>query len=541
MSDSIFMQKLPTVWPEIIMAIGACACMLAGISRQAALRQATTWIAAAALVIAGIVAMAGSNAPSAIAHTTTMFIKPAIVVMGLILLLVAAPLPLVWRAQPNGSGPFDPSKAFHGEFLGFFLFSLTGVMLCAGANDLVWLFLALELTSLPTYVMVSISRDRMDAQEAAVKYFFLGAMAAAVFLYGFALIYGATGTTQFFSDDPKVASIARSIEQFRSEGLPPLLITGLTLSLLGIAFKIAAVPMHFYTADVYQGSATPVTAFLAFVPKTAGFVSMIVILTAVGQQPKAVWLLLWIMAALTMTVGNVLGLLQSNVKRLLAYSSIAHSGYMLVGLLRTVPPTDGSIGDGVAAVLFYLVAYGVSTVGAFAVLACLRAKGEEAQTFDDISGLSSRHPGLAAVMLISVLSLIGLPPLVGFLGKIYLFGTAIEHGFVFLVVIAVLNSAISTVYYLHIIGVCYFGRSETTPEAGADELGAPATVGDRTGSIQIGAAVSAATALVLGLAGGWLVDAAKDSSMQAAIKMSQHGVQKDVLGDSKFSQTPDAR
>ena len=521
MSNNVLLEKLPQLWPEITMVIGACLCMLIGLSRRQAVRDKAALIAALTLITAGLFVWYGPTSSGAgPAGFDSNFIKLAALVIGFLLLMVAASLPgqlpMTRDAEQTASGDrggtFEPGNVMRGEFFAFFLFSLTGVMLCAGANDLVWLFLALELTSLPTYVLVAISRDHVDAHEAAVKYFFLGALATAVFLYGFALIYGMTGTTILYSADLSTASIAGYISnQIAAQNtLPPLLTIGLLLSLVGIAFKIAAVPMHFYAADVYQGAATPVTAFLAFVPKTAGFISIITLLGLVGWPlPTEVFWLLWIMAALTMTVGNVLGLLQTNVKRVLAYSSIAHTGYILVGVLvGPGAPDEQSIGKGLAAVLFYLVAYGLATVGSFAVLGCLRRDGDEAQEYDDIAGLSSREPILAAVMLISVLSLIGLPPMVGLLGKIYQFGSAISHSsshpeFIWLVIIGVLNSAISAAYYLRIIAACYFGKRE---DGRLVEI-------DHQPLRTMGAVIAAFFALVLGMTGGWLIEAARDAAL----------------------------
>jgi NADH-quinone oxidoreductase subunit N len=338
-----------------------------------------------------------------------------------------------------------------------------------------------------------------------VKYFFLGALAAAVFLYGFTLIYGATGSTDLGVIRAYVADLTA-----RHQPLPPLLLTGLVLGLVGISFKTAAVPMHFYAADVYQGAATPVTAFLAFVPKTAGFVGLISLLSLVWNgsalPPVLSWLLV-IMAAATMTIGNVLGLLQSNVKRVLAYSSIAHSGYMLTGLVAgpALISSTGAMGDGVAAILFYLIVYGLATLGAFAVLACLQAGDEDAETFEDLSGLAQRHPGLAAIMLISVLSLVGLPPLAGFFGKVFLLGSIWAHSsghpeYLWLIVIAVLNSAVSAVYYLHIAATCFFGQ----PSPDTRAVHGPGRI--------LGASVAAVLALGLGLFGGYLITAAHEAT-----------------------------
>lgn len=505
-------DKIATLWPEITLLAGACVCMLIGLSPSARLRKMPAWIAASSLLIAGAILCYNPTAkvellPLALPTSLVPFVKLAIVGVGLLLLLVTSGVPEGLQQTRDAEAhkaqgkPFEPGNTLRGEFFAFFLLSLTGAMLCAAAEDLVWLFLALELTSLPTYVMVATTRDRAQAQEAAVKYFFLGAMAAAVFLYGFTLIYGATGSTQY---QEIYAYLAH--QTATGGGVSPLFIVGMALAIIGVSFKIAAVPMHFYTADVYQGAAAPVTAFLAFVPKIAGFVSLLGLLglTAaldVQHRQPVIWLL-WTMAVLTMTVGNVLGLLQTNVKRVLAYSSIAHTGYMLVGLIVVVTASNTAltdaqqpIGNGAAALVFYLIAYGLATLGAFAVLGSVTYRGEEAQTFDDIAGLGRQNPLLGAIMIISILSLVGLPPLVGFLGKIYLFGSAIQHGYVWLVVIAVLNSAVSAVYYLRIISACYF--SQPNPQTHAQIQ--PAR--------RLGAALAALAALVLGIAGGRLVNA----------------------------------
>ncbi len=504
--------KMMSLWPEIALGIGAVLCLFLGLWPSAHIRRQTVWVAGASIIMAGVLAYLQMIDPrfagtAGLGITMAGYIKLAVAGVGFLLLLVAAQLPdsitqIAQSDDPANTRKVDPAILFRGEFFAFFLLSLAGVMLVAQADDLVWLFLALELVSLPTYVMVAVSRNKPAAQESAVKYFFLGALAVAIFLYGFALIYGATGVTRF-------TDIRQFAAMYPANELPPLLLTGLVLAIVGIAFKIAAVPMHFYTADVYQGAATPVTAFLAFVPKVAGFVAIILILSladphATGQYPSIITGLLWLLAAFTMTVGNVLGLLQTSVKRVLAYSSIAHTGYMLVGLVAGVSIASSAsttnIGHGIAAVLFYLIAYGLSTIAAFAVLGCLRSNAnpdDEADSYDDLAGLAKRKPVLAGVMLLAVLSLVGLPPLVGFLGKIYLFGSAIQQGFIGLVILAVLNSAVSAVYYLRIAGACFFAAPSTQP---MNEPALPAR--------QLGATIAALAALVLGFLGGPLVDAA---------------------------------
>jgi len=504
--------------PEIVLLIGACICMVMGLAREVEVRKLTVHVAGASLFLAAVMVFFKPGMMLEFASwEMDSYIKLAVCGMGLLLLIFASGIPekLPTLSQiESGEKPFDPALAIRGEFFAFFLFSLCGVMLCAGAHDLVWLFLALELTSLPTYVMIAISRDRADSAESAVKYFFLGALAAATFLYGFALIYGATGSTEF------AAIHAAAMKT----GVTPLLMAGIALSIIGVSFKVAAVPMHFYTADVYQGATTPMSAFLAFVPKTAGFVALILLVNLiVGVQPGQVlpqpitWLI-WVMAALTMTFGNVLGLLQNNVKRMLAYSSIAHSGYMMVGLLGigAIGYNAEAIGNGAAGILFYLIAYGLANLAAFAVLACVERDGDEAQSFHDLAGLVRRRPGLATILLLATLSLIGLPPMVGFVGKIYLFGSALSKGFSTLVVIAVVNSAISAVYYLRLANVCFFGEPNEETTVTSSRL-LPWTAG-----------VSAVLAFGLFFGGNFLANTAKEAGASVSLSSKTEAVVKSV-------------
>ena len=498
-------QKIVTLWPELTVLCGACVCLALGLSGRAALRRLVSAVAAVALVLAGTIAWSNLQSGDATATWTWNlpgYIKLAVTGIGVLLVLLMAPMPeLPDAARRHTTGTSEsasPSQSSpHGEFNALLLFSLVGAMLCAGADDLVWLFLALELTSLPTYVLVCADRRHGEAAEAGVKYFFLGAVATATFLYGFTLIYGATGSTEFDAIRAAVAG-----QRITDGAATPLLVTGIVLAILGLCYKIAAVPMHFYAADVYQGAATPVTAVLAFVPKTAGFVALMAMLGLLHWQlPQSVTWMLWIIAAATMTVGNVLGLLQSNVKRVLAYSSIAHSGYMMVGLLAGVAADSTPLGNGAAAVLFYLVTYGLATVAAFGALSCIcRRNGDEAQQFDDIAGLAKHQPILAAILLVAVLSLLGFPLTAGFLGKIYLFGSAVKHQFIWLLVIAVLNSAVSAVYYLRIAAACYFAEPTGTVMA------------TRRPASRLAAAVAAAAAVVLFIAGSSLVDAARQAA-----------------------------
>ncbi|MDQ7012380.1 MAG: NADH-quinone oxidoreductase subunit N [Planctomycetota bacterium] len=471
-------ERIGYLWPEIVLFIGACLTMVIGLSPNADMRKQTGLIAGVSLLIAAALGLATPAAPTwAILPGIMPFAKPLIALVGLLLLLVnIGSVDRDEEAAIAAGKPFNPLRVTGAEFYAFFLFSLMGAMLCATAGDLIWLFLALELTSLPTYVMVVLSgrgKKGFDrSQEAGVKYFFLGALGAGIFLYGFALLYGGTGTTQF-------VEIA---QHFAAHGMNPIATVGLVLALVGVSFKIAAVPMHFYTADVYQGSSGGVAAFLAFVPKTAGMISILLLVSTVGwaagqgSLPPAIESLLWALAVLTMTVGNVLALLQSSLKRMLAYSSIAHSGYMLVGVIAG--PGDGSfVSSGIAAVLFYLLCYGVMSTGVFAVLASLERKsgGEavEVESLDDIKGLCRSHPWLGWSMVICMLSLLGFPPILGFFGKVPLFTSALGAGHVVLVVILALNSAIAAFYYLRVVaGVMIDPESDS----GVRDTGVPARV-----------------------------------------------------------------
>lgn len=453
-------EKLAILWPEIFLFIGTCLVMLTGQWPSRAIRQFTPWICFVSLLLAFFAAMS-SPPGQGLLPGVVPYAKMVIAFVGmLILLLLSGTVDRKLEADVDAGKPFLPIRSNRGEFYAFFMFSLTGLMLTASADDLIWLFLALELTSLPTYIMVAVSREEDSALEGAVKYFFLGALGAAIFLYGFALLYGATGTTNL----NEIAAV------FASDGIGSIGMMGLLVAVIGIAFKIAAVPMHFYTPDVYQGAASPVSAMLAFVPKTAGFLALMFLLGTAGwgfgpgggHLPVPLEATLWIMAALTMTVGNILALLQSSVKRILAYSSIAHSGYMLVGIIAG-PGLPGApfYENGLAAVLFYLFTYGVMTVGTFAVLASLEHRnGREADHIDDIRGICRSHPVLGWTLVITVLSTLGFPPLLGFLAKIGLFTSGIAGGHYALIVILGINSAIAAAYYLRLVAVAYIDDAE---------------------------------------------------------------------------------
>lgn len=501
-------EKIAYLWPEIALFLTTCVVMVIGLSKSHEVRKTCAWFTAVGLVVAALLSINSPDQnPGSLFPLWIPYLKLVVSLVGLGLLLVV--IGTVDRQLEEriaaGKAKYSAMYATRAEFYAFFLFSLTGLMLCASADDLVWLFLALELTSLPTYMMVVISTRGSRSQEAGVKYFFLGALGAAIFLYGFSLIYGAAGTTNL----QDIAQI------FAEDGISSLALAGLLISVLGVSFKIAAVPMHFYTADVYQGAASPVSAFLAFVPKTAGFIAILLLVGTAGwvhgngsQLPDALHWMLWVVAAITMTLGNVLALLQSSVKRVLAYSSIAHSGYMLVGVIAGPGEAGGAFWqNGLGAVLFYLLTYGVMNLGAFAVLASIeKPSGDEGESFDDLRGLCARSPLLGWSMVLCCLSLLGLPPLLGFLGKFGLFTSGVSAGLLPLVIILGLNSAIAAFYYLKIIATCALDKGD---ESTANDVLA------RVRSRRIAAMISGLGVVVLIAIGQELMTASHEASTYA--------------------------
>jgi NADH-quinone oxidoreductase subunit N len=465
------------MFPEILLCFVAGILFLMGVSNQAATRRMAPVLALIALVIATLSQLSMAGAAGSMIdkwHTVQVFefsryIKLLSAGVGVMLVMLA------WPDSPEATGGSSIQWGTEaGEFFGLMLLSIAGIFIVADANDIMLLFLGLELASIPTYIMVSISRPLPAAQEAGVKYFFLGAMAAAVMLFGFSYLYGTTGSV-------KLDEI-RAVFNPQNVWSPWEMLAVVTL-IAGFAFKMAVVPMHVYVGDVYQGAATPVTAFLSYVPKASGFVALIKVLYAVTggswQVPYPIFKLLWILAVLTMTIGNILGLVQvSNIKRVFAYSSVAHSGYMLVGITALVTTANPDIQTAaLRGVLFYLAAYGLMNVAVFGVLILLPSRtpapATSAETFEDIAGLGRKHLLLGLAMAVSCFSLIGLPLTVGFFGKFYLIAPALSARLYWLVIILVVNAAISAAYYLKIVAALFL-RSEPSaarfPNAPSSDL-----------------------------------------------------------------------
>lgn len=333
-----------------------------------------------------------------------------------------------------------------GEYYILVLFAAVGMMFMASAANLIIIFLGLETFSLSIYVLAGFFRTQPRSNESSLKYFLLGAFSAGFLLYGIALVYGATGTTELKG----IYEFTRKINLLTD----PLLLIGMGLLIVGFGFKVASVPFHMWTPDVYEGAPTSVTAFMSVGPKAAGFAAFLrVFLYSLSSlQTDYVWIL-WVLAVLTMTLGNVVAIAQRNIKRMLAYSSIAHAGYILVAMVAANEL-------GTASVLYYLLAYAFMNLGAFGVVILYGRKGEENLNISDYSGMASKYPLLAAAMAIFMFSLAGIPPTAGFVGKFYIFSAAVKAGYIGLAIIGVLNSALSVYFYLRVTVMMYMRNPE---------------------------------------------------------------------------------
>ena len=327
-----------------------------------------------------------------------------------------------------------------GEYYALVLLCTVGMIVLASSTDMIMIFLGIEIVSICLYVLAGFRRDDPVSNEAALKYFLLGAFATGFLLYGMTLVYGSTGSTNIF----KIAEFIKT-----NDSSSPLMLMGIVLLVIGFGFKVAAVPFHMWAPDVYHGSPTPVTAFMAVGPKAAAFAAFFRVFKEGIPNMAANWeILLCIVAILSMFVGNLGAIMQTNIKRMLAFSSISHAGYLIIAVI-----TKSSLAG--SGLLFYMLTYAFTTFGAFGIVILLGRKGEENLELENYSGLAYKHPVLALSMTVFLLSLGGLPPFAGFIAKFYIFSAAIEEGFVTLVIIAVLNSAISFYYYLKVVVFMY--------------------------------------------------------------------------------------
>ncbi len=436
-------------WPELFLAVGGMLLLMIGVFRGPKGREAAatwspahainarsvTWLAIGLLVITAFIVSGQPIERSVI--FAGMFVSDAFSIFAKLLILLGSALTLILAIDYN-----EREQMARFEYAVLILFATVGMMAMVSANDLISLYLGLELQSLSLYVVAAFRRDSLQSTEAGLKYFVLGALSSGMLLYGASLVYGFAGTTSF----PGLAAIVAD----QAAEAPLGLIFGLVFVSAGLAFKVAAAPFHMWTPDVYEGSPTPVTAFFSVAPKIAATALFVrVMIEPFGALGDQWWQIIWVISILSMGLGAFAAINQTNIKRLMAYSSIGHIGYALVGLVS---------GDetGVRGVLTYVAIYLFMNVATFAVILCMRRQGKSVERIDDLSGLATTQPLLAAALAICMFSMSGIPPLAGFFGKLYVFLPAIAAGYYGLAVIGVLTSVVSAFYYLRVVKIMYF-------------------------------------------------------------------------------------
>ncbi len=378
-------------------------------------------------------------------------------------------------------------KAAYGEYYALLMFATTGMMIMASAGDLIVLYLGLELMALSTYILAGLIRTQPRSNEAALKYFFLGAFSSAFLLYGISLTYGLTGTTN-------IKEIAAALTALQISG-SPILYLSMIFMIVAFGFKIALVPFHMWAPDVYEGAPTSITAFMSVGPKAAGFAVLGRVLFDAFAMMHVQWSSILIpIAVITMAVGSIIALAQTNIKRMLAYSSIAHAGYMLLGIITGTH-------EGLSSTINYLMIYLFMNIGAFAIVIMLRREGFQGEDLEDYMGLAKSHPLASALMLIFMFSLAGIPPTAGFVGKFYVFMEVINAGYVYLAIIAVVFSAISAFFYLRVIMYMYM----KDPKGEVTLTTSP--------SMSIALAVTAMMILIIGIFPSLLLNLVRSSIM----------------------------
>ncbi len=466
------LRTIMSLLPEITLSTAAVLIIVAA----AFFRSATAWItlAATAFVAAGIVLFRQYGPPNseAVALATGSFWFD--------------PMSGTWRWAALGFGIvllFAMTKTAScdrgGEHVGMLMLIIAGLMLAVSSSNLVFMFLSLEMISIPTYVLLFLGRNGSGAIEAAAKYFFLGILSSAFFLMGLAVLYGATGSMS-------LPQVSLGMQSGDAASLTSVALVAVVFILAGIGFKIAAVPFHFYAPDVYLATTNTNAGLLAVIPKVAGFVVLIRLIPIFGPVfPDFNYKLAIILSLITMTVGNIGALLQTNFRRMMAFSSIAHTGYMLIGVAVGLSGASAAVAyDGFSAAQFYLLIYGIASLGAFGVMCEVQSSEAAAGSIGELRGLARRRPWMAGALAICMFSLAGLPPIAGFWGKLTLFSAALtahqqlsgSSWFLLLAVVGVLNAAVAAAYYLRVIGAVYFddspAESGDRPAVGLAALGA---------------------------------------------------------------------
>jgi NADH-quinone oxidoreductase subunit N len=467
--------------PEIILTLAGVLIMLVEAMSPDQEKSSPAGISIAALMaafVAALVAQPGTAFQGMIVvDGFGSFFRMLVIVIGIVVILSSTEY--LRREQHNGA-----------EYYALILFSIVGQCVMATANELIMIFIGLEISSIASYILAGYLRDDPRNNESALKYFLLGSFATAFLLYGIAWIYGATGTTN-------LSEIQRALG-FAGNASVGLVLVAAALIFVGLAFKISAAPFQGWAPDVYQGAPAPVSAFLTVGPKAAAFAILIrVFVGSFGSIAERWAPMVWTVALATMIVGNFAAILQSNIKRLLAYSSIAHAGYVLVAVTAHSP-------DGSAAAMFYLAAYAFTNLGAFAVVTYIGRKGEKYVRIDDFAGLAQRQPAMAAMLTIFLLSLIGVPLTAGFFGKFYIFKAALDSNLVWLTVLGLLNSAVAAYYYLRVLVVMYM-RDPSESVEGLPPAG---------GALKIAVYGSAVATLLLGIVPSIVLDFANRAALK---------------------------
>ena len=436
--------------PEIFLAVAGFAVLLLGIPMGRGGVRPLSLIGVGSLAVTGaLVWLVGRPVDGPATILGGMLAVDQMAVFFKLLMLAASAVALLMAA-----GFLERSRYGGGEYVSLVLFATLGTMIMASGANLASLYVGLELMALSVYVLVGYFKLEVKSNEGAVKYFVLGATSSAILLYGISLVYGSLGTLD-------LEEIRASLVAVPSAN--PMLVLGIILVGFGMLFKVAAVPFHVWTPDAYEGAPTPVTAFISVAPKAAAFAMFMRIFLGAFAPEVEYWrVVLWVASAATMIFGNVAALTQDNVKRMLAYSSIAHAGYALMGLVAANEM-------GAWALLMYMLVYAFMNLGAFGFVILLESKSYAGEVIGDYAGLSRRHPGAALGMLIFMLALAGIPPTAGFMGKLYLFAAAVEGGYVVLTVIAVIMSAVSLYYYFRIVVQMYM-RDGLEEDAAPAEL-----------------------------------------------------------------------
>jgi NADH-quinone oxidoreductase subunit N len=479
-------DDLVTLLPELILSIVVLVIITTDLFLSRRLKWLLTPLTVAGLVLTGaaLIPVWGINdtvyGGFYVVDDLSIFFKGATIVIGIFSALFA-PAYLVSRRLPLG------------EFNAILVFALIGMFVLASSSDLITLFIGLELMVMPGYMLTGFHKTDRYSNEGGLKYFLLGSFASAILLFGVAWTYGLTGTTN-------IAGIAEAVGSGQMSGALLIAIGFLTV---GGTFKIAAVPFHYWTPDAYQGAPTPITGFLSVGPKLGAFALLVRVFAEALAPLRADWLgVFLVLTVLTMTVGNVIALTQVNVKRMLAYSSIAHTGYIMAGLAAfAAAPTQQIAAQGIESILFYVLGYGVMNIAAFAVVGMLQRDTNRFGGLNSFAGLASRAPGRAAAMAILLFSLTGIPPTVGFFAKLYVLLATVDAGLQWLAVVIVLNAALAAYYYLRVIVTMYM----RDPEAEPAQIESSAL-----GSVAL--ALSVVGVLVLGIFPGPILDLLRTSA-----------------------------